>query len=339
MGGWDRVTGKIGEFFGITIGGSGNLGDSNHNDRRYINTIREQFSLWVDTGAFMEMTIHQWPPDRLTIPILLENRSLKTRIGPVFWHRDMPQNLSRTETDNYINHRINDFSPYLERLRGRNVEILLANEPLWQWGSNQGWIDSPLYRAYGQNWITEAFVRLHTELQSKGLNYGTDYHVMLINEYDIEIPTPKANFIIQTVSRIERDIEQRLGQNIDFTIGLQFHVGADADGYIRVDPNYLADERNIPALINHFQQLSSLGRLSVTEFDFDGKIDPITQAKIIHNLFNAILKSGVFNDFTSWSTLRQNNDFKPNFFDLNTYQPTHNYYTLINTIIENSTSR
>jgi len=333
---WSKVTLRLGELLGLPIGGSGNLGDVNWRDVSYQQLARSEFSLWIDTGSFMEITIHQWPPDRLTIPILQQDITKKTRIHPLFWIHDIPNNLSVGEVRGYFDHRVNDVLPYLKTLKGRDTEIVLANEPFWCFGSRCGWGEGVFYQAYGERWITEAFVHLYEGAAANGLKYGEDYHVMLVNEYDIEIPTQKSKFVMRILPEIKNEIEARIGTPISVTIGLQFHIGADADNYIRVDPQWLADRQNISALSAHFRRLSEIGRLSVTELDFDGRIASEQQARILYNLVRAIQESGVFNDLTFWSPLRKNNPFKPNIFELDTYQPTANYYVILQALMAHS---
>ncbi|MGB9881950.1 MAG: endo-1,4-beta-xylanase, partial [Methanomassiliicoccales archaeon] len=250
-----------------------------------------------------------------------------------FWHHDVPENISPEKVSDFFDHRINDIMPYLKALRGRNVEILLVNEPFWYYSGHYGWMESPFYKAYGQKWITEAFVRLYNAASSQGLEYGKDYHIMLINEYDIEIPSPKASFVMGNVAEIKKEIEARIGTPIDITIGLQFHVSTGAGGYIGPDPVWMMDERNLPVLREHFRKLSQMGRLSITELDFAGEIDLDAQSRILSNLIRAAIQSGVFNDITLFSPLRRNNPFKPNIFELDTYQPTANYYAILQALM------
>jgi len=333
---WSKITLRAGELFGLPIGGSGNLGDVNWRDVSYQQLARSEFSLWVDTGSFMEITIHQWPPDRLTIPILQQDITKKTRIHPLLWIHDIPDSLSVVGVNSYFDHRVADVLPYLKALKGRDTEIVLANEPFWCFDSHCGWGKGVFYQAYGERWITEAFVRLYEGAAANMLRYGQDYHVMLVNEYDIEIPTRKSDFVMRILPEIKNEIEARIGTPISVTIGLQFHIGADADNYIRVDPQWLADRKNISTLSVHFRRLSEVGRLSVTELDFDGRIAPEQQAKILYNLVRAIQESQVVNDLTFWSPLRKNNPFKPNIFELDTYQPTANYYVILQALMAHS---
>ena len=307
----------------ISIGGSGNLGEKNFGDPEYKKIALEEFNLWADTGGFMESTIHNYPPTT-TMKWLRSNPNLDTRIYHFLWiHDNHPPIGTPSDFDNFARHRAKDISPYLNQLKGRNVEIILANEPFY----NGNWGGGSFYDVYKDGWITQAGKILLEELTKAGLKYGQDYHFMVINQFDVLPGAANSQVIINEVGKIKESL------GIDYiTVGLQFHVGPDDDGYVRESDIYLSNPENITHLADLFKEISDRiggNQISITELDFDDSVPLDKKGLILNNLLIACKRSGVVNNLTFWAVLLQNNNFRPDIFDTLNYTPQAPYYSLI----------
>jgi GH35 family endo-1,4-beta-xylanase len=150
---------------------------------------------------------------------------------------------------------------------------------------------------------------------------------MVINQFDVLPGAANSQVIINEVGKIKESL------GIDYiTVGLQFHVGPDDDGYVRESDIYLSNPENITHLADLFKEISDgIGgnQISITELDFDDSVPLNKKGLILNNLLIACKRSGVVNNLTFWGILRQNNNFRPDIFDLLNYTRKAPYYSLI----------
>lgn len=314
-----------GETFGI--GTTVDLGESSHTNPLYLATASKQFNLLTVAGGFMQQYIDKYNGARIYSDFAQRN-DMRLRIHPLFWHQDVPDNLQsagKTEVVDYMQKRIKDILKYVKP--GSNTQIVLANEAFWFANGNGGYVDtSPFFKAFGKDWIAEAYVMVHNIASSADFNLklGDDFTLM-VNDFGIETPGPKAEIVLQELQRTKQIIANRLNMNassVQLNLGLQFHLGQSRGQYeYRVPPSAVKQD----VLIKHFKRMSQIGHIDLTEIDalID---DEDKKANTIRVLVQSALQSGVCQSICFWGDLA----FDPNrpeqrtLFSSN-FQPTASY--------------
>lgn len=308
------------------------LGDENHNDPQYDLTARKNFSGIVISGGLNALWIDQYPPNSFVNLIQTDGKLNNTRVT-VFYHKDVPD--SEKQNVQFMEDRINQITPWIKKMSDNgknNIIINIGNETMWfsngQTGFEKGY---PFFSQYGEGWIKEATIKLIDSL--KVANIPLDNITFEIdNEYRIEIPKgdniKKAEFVVENASQIANEIQQSFPDNkLNFSLGLQFHVGKDSDGYLRVDPNFFNDPNAVELLANHFITLSNNNQftLNISELDFDSTVSQEDKIKIIKIIITASRKAGFVKSINFWNGLRNNADNTPSLFDLSQRLPNGEY--------------
>ncbi len=106
--------------------------------------------------------------------------------------------------------------------------------------------------------------------------------------------------------------------SVNFSLGLQFHIGADSNGYLRVDPNFFHKANALDLLTNHFAMLSNKNQfaLNISELDFDPTVSMQDKIKIIQTIITAARNSHVVKTINFWTALRINDVDSSSLFDL-----------------------
>ena len=215
------------------IGTTVDYGDREHTNPLYLQTASDEFNVLVPAAAFRDPYIDKYNAPRYWTDFAQQNK-MTLRIQQLFWQNDVPaslDNASKEQVRAYMEERIRKLLPYVSKTIPS--EIVLANEPFWEYQGKRGWQGeyggNPLYKAFGEGWITEGYVLLYQIAQKEfNLTPGKDFKIIGIIERGIDSPGARTDWVIQQVKKIKQDISTRLGipyQQIPFDLGSEFHVG------------------------------------------------------------------------------------------------------------------
>jgi len=172
----------------------------------------------------------------------------------------------------------------------------------------------PLFKAFGQNWVAEAYLSMVEVAKELGLTPGKDFAVIGVN-------LPIINQTeIDTIISIKKDIGQRLGipwQQVPFDIGEEHHLG-NASGQRNI--TVPLDQIDVNKLATHYQDVAgATSKIFITELDGFYPDDRLLAEKI-GDVIMAAGKSGVVKEINLFRALnlslpddpwKQNDFFAP----------------------------
>lgn len=344
---WSEASLKsVGSIIGLPIGGQVGQGDlAYYNDKKtYLEAVRREFSIIVPAGAFWHENLIKYDGAREFSALAFRNEQT-LRLQEFFWNQpdaDYPKALigaSREQVAQFMDERIRSLLRYVKAGR---TDIVLANEPFWEYKGNMGWQgdaatgNQPFYGAYGEKWIAEAYVRLfQIATQEFEVTPGKDFAVILVNLPGIEAPSQYTDYCINQVNKIRIEVAEHLNvppEQVDFDLGLQFHIGG-AESRV-----WVLDESNVQQdlLIANLQDVAKRtgARLHITELDAYGTDDEI--ATKYYTVVRAAKMSGVVDDITFWAALSfaQPTDPWQNRIILPSYKHGAPYYAVLRALIE-----
>ena len=324
-GAWREVTWKDeGEKANLPIGTILDFGDNGSKLPSYKVLGGEQFNFITLSGSVYEKWWKNGGMDYWTI--FAHANNLPVSINPVFFHDDI-YNIENPTPDNvrgFMKNRLRKILNYAALPKNdphqiKLSSIVLANEPfvvyngniIWQ-GSPVSNMDYPLYRAFGQNWITEAYICMDQVARELGLTPGKDFRVIGVNLAIINQAES------DTIVRVEKDIGQRLGipwQQVPFDIGEEHHLGNTSGQRNTTVP---LDQIEVNKLIAHYQDIARAVSSTVFITELDGLYpDEKLLAEKIGDVITAAGESGVvqgINLFRALNLSDPNDPWKQNGF-------------------------
>ena len=301
---------------GFPIGTTASFGDKNTNMPKYQNTLATEFNLVSCSAAFQNAYIDKNNnPDFWTNKAAQNNQILVMK--EMYSHQDKPEklvNFSGTAEEykdavgKHMDERSRKFLSYIKKynMQGKTM-IGLANEPF----INAAWVNgekSPFYKAYGEQWITEAYVRLYKiAVEEYGLTPGVDFKIIGVNERGIEKPGLQTDFVIKQVNKIKKEISTRLDipvNEIPFDIGIEFHLGKTHGKRDKTLPFSQLTPKNRSTLVNNLIKISQetggsgiyLSEVDIVGGETEAAISFAELAQIAHD-------SGVVIGFTFFHAL------------------------------------
>jgi hypothetical protein len=312
---WEMATPKIvGRLVGLTVGGSVSQGDQAYATQReqYLDFTASEFGVIIPAGAFYDDNLVKYDGAKVFSDLAAENGQIY-RIQELFWSTpgiDFPESLVGASQDDVAAYMDKRIRLSLKHVVPGQTQIVLTNEPFWEYQGYMGWDGDaatpgfPLYDAYGEHWIAEAYVRLFTiAAQELNLTPGVDFSIVGVNMPGIEVASDYATYCAEQVKLIKAEIAERLNipiEQVSFDIGLQFHIGrSDLRGSDVVPEEAVHQDK----LIEDLQALSNQTgtRLHLTEVDAYGTDEAIAQ--MYFDVIQAAKKSGVVEDVTFWASL------------------------------------
>ena len=327
---------------GITVGR-----DEKWQDPRYKDVVLKNATIIIPAGEFMQTTMDVHG-EHLADPFInwaVQNNK-KLRIHELFWHQDIGNELkqivaaSKTTEElrqnvlGYMDRRIRrvlNIIPSQVR-KTLPLEIVFANEAMWYYHPDQrggysgspetgGLNTSPYFYTLGPQWLTEAYVKTYQIAGEMG--FDQDSIKLIYNDYDIELPGPKAELIKRELAQRKQEIAQRLGipvEDVQLYIGMQFHLKAPGhQAQYRLDAGRLDKQ----ILITHFEDMAkAIGPVVLTEIDYEG--DKKTMPVAISILAEACLEAGpdVCTGLSFWGVLYHKSAEGCTLFSLDDFTPT-----------------
>jgi len=292
---------------GLPIGTTVDLGDSDHTSNKYIKSAKE-FGFIVPSGGFWEQ---YWQfKGASTWTTFAKSNNSGLRIQQVIYPNiDTPKDLKSDKESvlSYIQMRNKKMIPYLSQMKGRNVQIVLVNEPFWINGSKMTWSGengngNPLYSAFGKEWVTEAYVDLYNQTIAAGLVPGKDFTIIGINQGGLESSGSNADFVISEINTIKKSISNRLNipiSEIPFDLGIQFHLGKRKGDRNAVLPLPI----NVNAVVENFNNIYNQSGSAIHITEVDSIEDEMITAQGYHDLISAAKQSTAVADLNFWGTM------------------------------------
>jgi hypothetical protein len=295
------------------IGTEVDYGDPDWKSQVYEQTVHDEFNLIAPGAAFSFQWMDKYPTAAPHWLKLAEDNDLAFEIKPLFWQGDEPFSLEKKQVTkeqviNYFMERIRKVLPYVSRRVP--TRIVLANEPFWEYKGNRGWQGeyggSPFYQVLGEQWITEAYVRLYQIADSEfHLTAGKDFRIIGIIERGIDSPGLQTDFVTSQVKKIKQAISSRMGISLDqilFDLGTEFHFGEPYKDRDVTVPYSRIDKDAFKSTFVKINQETGCP-IHVTETtDLGGTEEDVANA--YRALFTAAIESGVVQGIEFWSTFR-----------------------------------
>ena len=193
-------------------------------------------------------------------------------------------------------------------MQGRTT-IELANEVFGPF-SYVGADKNPLFKVYGEDWISKAYVELYnTAINDYGLIPGKDFIVVGINERNIEEPSSQVDYIIGEVNSIKAKIAKDLGipiEDVPFDIGIEYHLGQKHGARDATLSLSKLTPKNRAMFIQHLQRINKEtgSRIHFSEVDAIG--NEVDIANAYAELVKIAYDSGVVDSFVFFHALSQN---------------------------------
>ena len=333
---WKGITflNSLKNLYGIEIGTSVNPADGNYGSSNYRKTAAREFSIFKTVG-FSPQTFENWPSVPSQQIRFVREFDKIMYIGAIINHHEIPSSWNNRqptneEVQNFVNERVDTILRSLKEAGGGYVDVV--SEAMW-YSNGRGWENSPFYKLYGRNIIAEIYIKAYQKALELGLKPGKDV-VFIYNDYGIELPGPKSDFVYEELLRTKQIISERLGiTEVPLDVGIQFHVY----------PSYQSAGYPTAALINNLQQegivaninrFKHIGGVHIAEL----QVNDIEDIDKINDALNLVIRSGIQGGVKSiifYQMLARENLWKsvnPEVFD-NQYRRTENYYRILSTIL------
>lgn len=293
------------------IGTEVDYGNPDWRSNIYNQTVRDEFNLIAPGAAFTVQWMDKYPAAAPHWLSIAENNHSTFEIKPLFWQGDEPFTLNKTNAnresvENFMHERIKNVLPFVSKIVP--TQIVLANEPFWEYQGNRGWQGeyggSPFYQVFGEKWIAEAYSMLYQIAKDEfGFIVGKDFRVIGLIERDIHAPSRQTDFVINQVNKIKQDISSRLQipiEQVPFDLGTEFHFGEpNKDRNATIEYSTVDKDVFKTTFIELNKQTGC--PIFVTETtDLGGTDDDI--AKAYSTLISAAIESGVVQGVEFWAT-------------------------------------
>jgi len=344
-GEWKEATTRtLFEVAGIEFGTSAD-GAEDWRNSEYQAALGKYFNITKGVGFNPEDMKKYRMPDNWKIVAKEQNTRLYA--GALFSHYDVDPALREgTPTVEQVREsmdvRIREVLGSIKSAGKGMVDV--AAEAMW-WSNGEGWEQSVYYKTFQRNFIAEAYERTYTIAQEMGLEIGEDVE-LLYNEYGIEIPGPKSDFVYRELAYTKQEVARRLGiaaEDVKLGVGMEFHLYTDKANPNWVGGSYAGDVTKEKVLAN-IERFSQLGPVHVTELQVNYSQDMAEIQSLIDLVIDAAMESRKVDSITLYEALRFSNLwnavnsglFEPVREGIEvTYQPTEAYYRLQSTIFEN----
>jgi len=321
---WQEITlrnlpDKIGFQFGAKVG----FGDGDDSILApYQDVLSREFGLITPQAAMTEAFMHSKAANRAISAmkgfiqgdenvdywLSVSKKNNQTLLVHALFSKYLPTDRKLDTNDqvsSYLDDRIRAVLGYLTKYdRIGNTKLILANEPSY---NGKVWDTSlPYYKTFGENWITEAYVRLWRIAKDEfHLIPGKDFQVIGINGLSESIKELKEWYVQQTV-RIRQDIASRLVtpyDQIPFDLGLEYYFGSPASTINSPVPFDSFNNRDVTQIVAYLQDIQGRikARLHLTEVAGNGRLEDVSKA--FNLLTRAAIRSGVVDDLDFWQVL------------------------------------
>jgi hypothetical protein len=219
------------------------------------------------------------------------------------------------------------------------TQLGFANEALWEYQGNTGWEDSPYYRAFGKDWLAEAYLRTFKIATQEFHRVPGKDLTLFYGDYNFVFANGKANFVFDVLKYTKAEVIKR----------------AAAEGLTLPDPPFVVDEQGHLNLTNK-NELGEFGIADLNEKTLEAnlkrfsEIGPVWMCEITirggdrnerTNAVSILIRSGMragVSAFLFWELMQKNGMYANGdlLFDPNdSYKNTATTYELFKVVIEN----
>lgn len=344
-GEWREATTRtLFDIAGMEFGTSAD-GAEDWRNSEYQKALGKYFSITKAVGFNPEDMVKYRMPDNWKIVSKEQNTRLYA--GALFSHYDVDPalregNPSVEQVRESMDARIREVLGHI-KTAGKGMVDVVA-EAMW-WSNGEGWEQSVYYKTFQRNFIAEAYERTYRIAQEMGMEIGEDLE-LLYNEYGVEIPGPKSDFVYRELNYTKQEVARRLGiqpEDVKLGVGMEFHIFTDQSNPNWVGGSFSGDITKEKVLAN-IERFSQLGPVHITELQVNYSQDTAEIQRLIDLVIDAAMESGKVDSITLYESLRFSNLwnavnsglFEPVREGIEiTYQPTEAYYKLQSTILNN----
>lgn len=141
--------------------------------------------------------------------------------------------------------------------------INVANEPVYEYQGVLGWEKSPMYNAFGKDWLKKAWHIAHEEAQNAGLDPNQISFVF--NDYNNEWHNLKSDFYRKFAVEFQNELKaENITLDHPIIIGMQFHIRTgpqDNTMWYGPDSSTITYE----GLLAHFNNIGEVAPINITE--------------------------------------------------------------------------
>jgi hypothetical protein len=333
---WEKLTLRnVSRLARVDLGTSSAGSDVGWDTTAYQTAAGENFSTLKAIG-FSPDSMQQWPNMPGLLADIADDYDMRLYTGALFSHYDQDPalveigNPSLTEVRASMERRIRDVYSYILRA-GSGGQVDVVAEAMWWWQGQGGWEESVYYSAFQEDVIIEAYIMAYEIAQDMGMQIGKDL-LLIYNDYAIEIPGPKSEFVYEHLARSKEGIAARLGvtpEEVMLGVGIEFHVFTD-QAQTNVGGTYI-DDISKAKLIDNFRRFSEIGPVYITELQVNYSQNLEVIQGLIRLVIDAALQSQLVKGITFYETLR----FENLWYAINSgiftreFQPTRFYYDIV----------
>ena len=307
--------------YGIPIGFGISYGDPNCNHSDYNETVDNEANFIVPMAEFRDPYHGTYGAEEHWVDVATKNGQT-LRIQELFWHTDTPtflEGAGQQAVTEYIQSRIRALLPFV--IKGQ-TEIVLANEPFWEFKGKRGWQGeyggNPLFTAFNKYWIAQGYVQLYNIAKNEfGLTPGVDFRIIGLIDQGSGLPGPRTNFMINQVNYTKQQIASQLGipvESVQFDVGLGLHFGDQAQARTVTIPYSKVDGDKMKTNFISIQEKTG-SRILISEMTEVGQEKDVALAYF--NAIKAAKESGVIDSINFWQGLTwpRNPVWQNNLFD------------------------
>jgi hypothetical protein len=220
------------------------------------------------------------------------------------------------------------------------TEIGFANEAIWEYQGNTGWQDSPYYRAFGSDWLAEAYMRTYKiATQEFGRKPGKDL-TLFYGDYNYMFINSKADFVFNALSKTKAEIIKRAA--VENIILPENPFVVDEQGHLNLTDKTEWGEISVPefneaAFEKNLNRFNKIGPVWLGEMTIRGG-DRQERTQAIKTLIDIGIKSGVKN-FLFWELMQKKGMYANGdllFDPMDSYKNTATTYELFKLLLENN---
>ncbi len=212
------------------------------------------------------------------------------------------------------------------------AELGFANEAYWEYKGNTGYEDSPYYRVFGTDWVSEAYIMTYKIALEYGRVPGKDL-ILFYSDYNNEVGGIKTEFVYKNMAALKKRASQELGiENPPLVIDLQLHI--DFNNPPKAGELYVGDVSE-QKLSETIQKYGELGDVWIGEFTIRGGTRE-QRTDITTMVLNACINTNNFcESITFWELMSENGYYADGdlLFDRD-FNRTETYDSLVNLLKE-----
>jgi hypothetical protein len=302
----------LADAIGIKIGTSVD-GSEDWENPKYRSAATDNFNILAPAGSYLVSVLNQWGPRMATdFAKLAADNDMTICLGALAWHGGYPSELKNAtdeQVKQFLQQRIRQILGFVRK--GHKAHVDVVAEATWCIRETGvcGWEESPYYRVFGDNLISEVYVMAYKIAQEMGLAIGPNGDIeFLYCNYGTEMPGNKADFDYQQLLKAKGQIAKALGMdenNVQLSVSMQGHFQAKRDPERPF--RFGVDELTLEGLKQTIRLFRNIGPVLINEVEIHG--DPVrdnaTKERAIQLIMQAAIEGGA-SEVIFYETLRFN---------------------------------